>query len=281
MKTLSLPGFVLNEKGPLVQIKEIRLSNKDWKNPEYTNLTNEISKAILTTKQLPDSIKTNLVKALYFYSLPYNTRDAWFLEVSGVYLNNSSTETEEWSNLTLKADGNFLARQTVSNMGNTGSNLRFFTVKFPKVNPDFNSLEVEWNFQGNNGRAVYKNEFRTTTYSFFDSKPREHQGYNPERVASEAFWSYYSNRSTTNRIKLSKELIDKLIWAKKQKDIVIYSPYLSYLGDYKGFKNVVTVEMNYILEPKESDKVDGSQIFYLIEQNGVWKIIDISSFRKN
>ena len=291
-KTMVVPGWHIATTGPLVQIKEIRLVNKIPK-PIFSYEPNGIKFSIYNSKWIPEKLKFYLSRLVSLYSLPYDTENSWHLEVSGIYLEPDFKDSTESPKINLKIDGKNVVIKGQSNMGNPvsngqstmgnpQSNFTFFTTKAQGVDPNISSIEVEWQLKGDKGRKVYENKFKTDSYSIFEIKPEEYKTFDPERAARDTLRNYLKGGTLETTSTLSPELGQKLQRIGQYKDTLAIRPYTIYLGKYKGYDSVFSVKMNYMLKrtKQENFKVDGTQVFYVVEKNGVWKVLDISDYEK-
>ncbi|MBU7007739.1 hypothetical protein [Phosphitispora fastidiosa] len=277
MKTMYLPEWKLSEDNP-VQIKEIRIINKESKSPEIPD--NIWNRLILKSNWVPDSAKYFLVRVIRFYSFTYDKSNSWILEASGCYLDaDAEADVEVKSNfpdIDLKINGADVVTQGMSSRGNEESNFRLFTARAQNIGHNVKSIEILWEWNGKNGQQTYTNDFTSISYSFFDSKPGEYQNFDPEVAASEAFWNYLKGKDADGFALARSELEQKLMWIKGHEDMSVQT-ITRYVGNCAGFDGVMSVKFSCTLEPEITgiETTDVSQVFYLVQQNGKWKIIYI------
>ena len=275
VKTMYISEWKLSKATPL-QIKEIRLISKESKPPEFPDTF--WNRLLFQLNWLPDSAKYFFAKVIHFYSFNNDTSNSWFLCASGCYLDTYFDSKSDFPDIDLKINGADVVTRGMSSKGNEESNFRFFTARAQNIDQDVKSVEISWKWDGKQGHQTYGNDFISASYSFFDSKPKEYEGFDAEVVASEAFWNYLQEKDSGGFALSRSELEQKLIWAKGHEDMIM-QPITRYFGNYAGFESVVSVTFNCILDPETTgpEKVDVSQVFYLAHQNGRWRVIDIGS----
>lgn len=268
-KTMSIPGWEISQED-MVQVKEIRVFNKTLKGHQWPT---GITLWVFESELIPDRMKILYLRLVNFYRFRYKSDDAWYIEISGVYPVLDPKDTTGMPEITIKVDGKYVYLFSMGNQGSEDSNFRFFTVRGKSVDPNIKKIEVTSRWNDKTKINLYETYFNTNTYSFFSPKPRDYDNFDPVLVANKYFWDYIKNRND--------ETIEQLKWTKEHilQGISISNPSANYLGDYKGFRNVLTVRMNYILSHPAQEKVDGIQDFYLIERDGVLEVIDIGEYK--
>jgi hypothetical protein len=81
---------------------------------------------------------------------------------------------------------------------------------------------------------------------------------------------------------------NNMLWKEEQKDeLIVHCTANNYLGDYKNFNNVFIVNVAYMFKDEKNhdqrvrdDDIVATQIIYVIEEEGQWKIVDASPLNK-
>lgn len=278
VKTMMVPGWQIDQNGPQVQIKEIRLINKEAKPFLFDENEKDIRHSIIKLSWMPYQLKEPLLRIISFYSLSYDKTNAWYLEVSGIYLNPDKGDTSHQPEIGIKVNGVDKGIRGGGTLYQDNSNFMFFTTRADMVEPDIQSLEVRWQWKGDTGTQVFGKDFKTTAY-VFTSIPREYDDFDPEKAIVTALRRYLRDGNQTG-------FFEDKAWEQKLEFIQPYTETMSteastnYIGKYKGYEHVFSVKMNYIFNPDNSvnQHFDGTQTFYAVEEKGAWRIIEISDF---
>lgn len=265
-----------------VQIKEIRLINKDEKEKVSHS---RIERNIFESK-LPYKYQLLLYKLLKFYSLPFEEikNNNWRIEVMGVYLKPENGH--DTPHISLYADGEKAYYNGVTSISDMYSNIIFFKFKTKYVFPEPGSIRFEWFWKDDNKKIIkeYDADFLSSSI-YLNKLPDDFVELKLHNIASQVFNDFREGKSIKKFLfnsDFESSIIKKFDWINQEDDIRTFhrSMYPTYIPSHQGYSNVLMVKQYYKRNTDINNNI-GEQNFYFVEDNkGEWKIVDIGEMVK-
>lgn len=302
---INIPGWELDvNNNKIVQIKQIR--TYDWERKEsYHTIWERWQPVLEIGNILPNGdLRIKYLhaasKILYFYSSPYEKLDddSRRIDVSGVLI-NSEQPNGKWPWIQISVNNEPVTRDGTELSSSSNRNMHFFTANgiIRNLEQEIDSIELHYHVEFDTPNPDLKTKSLKVrkddkkNYGFFNPVPSKYS-FMGLATPVEEFIKKLQDEKQQAKAMISDRVVDfpwnNMLWKEEQKDeLIVHCTANNYLGDYKNFNNVFIVNVAYMFKDEKNhdqrvrdDDIVATQIIYVIEEEGQWKIVDASPLNK-